>query len=164
MKTTGHSVTPCQPREFFRGTWTGDGELLPHRLFRWFAPRERVRMTSEPIWLSDTIWVIKDRFELSSDQVIDRKMFCELVAPDRIHVTADDMPLGADIQLHEHGFRFTPYYVLVAHRGFTLRLRCQDDNRLDQEGLIHDVLRFFFYGVCVATMRVGPISRNADPS
>src|SRR5579862_4321944 len=157
----GNDVTPCQPTQFFRGTWTGDGELLPHPLFRWFAPRERVHMTSEPIWLSDTIWLIKDHFEFSSGRVVDRQMFCELVAPGRIHVTADDMPLGADIQLHDRGFRFTPYYVLVTHRGLTLRLRCRDDNLLDAEGHIHDLLRFSFHGFCVATMRIGPISRNA---
>jgi hypothetical protein len=42
---------------------------------------------------------------------VEGTMFSELRAPDRIHVTADHMPQGADIQLTGSGFRFTPYRV-----------------------------------------------------
>lgn len=55
-------------------------------------------------------------------------MFCELVQPDLIHVTADDMPGGADIQLHDRGFRFTPYLVAVNYRGLTVCPKCCDEN------------------------------------
>ena len=90
-------VTPLQPREFFRGCWCGEGELVPRPLLRPWVRRERIRLISEAHWLSHTIWLVKDRMEFASGWVHDRKMFAELVAPDRIHVTADDMPLGADI-------------------------------------------------------------------
>lgn len=157
-------VTPLQPRQFFRGTWTGIGEVVAHPLLRWFAPSQRLRMTSEPRWLSETAWLVYDRFELSSGRVIERKMSAELVAPDRIHVTADDMPFGADILLHESGFRFTPYYMLVRHGGFTFRVRCLDENTIDRDGFIHDLVRMYFYGFPVATMRISPITRRvADP-
>ena len=89
-------------------------------------------------------------------------MFCELVTPDRIHVTADDMPRGADIQLHNRGFCFTPYHVLVKHRGLTVCLRCHDENTLDEHGFIHDLVKMYFCGVRVATMCIGPIKRNAE--
>ena len=158
-------VTPLEPKQFFRGVWTGDGNLVIHPLLRWFAPNQRLRMTSEPLWVSDTVWVVKDRFELSSGHVIERKMFAELTAPDRIHVTADDMPFGADILLHESGFRFTPYYALVGHRGFTFRVRCFDENTIDHDGFIHDLVRMYVYGFPVATMRIGPVTRHvSDPS
>jgi len=65
------------------------------------VPAENIRHRSETVWFSETIWIVKDRFELSSGRVVERKMFAELVAPDRIHVTGDDMPLGADIILRE---------------------------------------------------------------
>lgn len=87
-------------------------------------------------------------------------MFSELVAPDRIHVTADDMPLGADILLHESGFRFTPYHVVVEHRGLMIRLRCMDENTIDAAGFVHGRVRMSFYGFPVATMRLGPITRH----
>ena len=158
-------ITPLQPKEFFRGLWTGEGEIFPHPLLRWLIPRERLRFYSEAVWLSETIWLVKDRMEFASGRVIERKMFAELVAPDRIHVTADDIPLGADILLHAKGFRFTPYYVLAAPRdgGRVHRLRCLDECLLDEAGFVHDTIRMYYCGVRVATMRIGPIARNGDP-
>lgn len=87
-------------------------------------------------------------------------MFAELVAPDRIHVTADHIPMGADILLHEGGFRFTPYYALVPYRGRLYRLRCLDECCVDQAGFLHDTIRMFFWSFPVATLRLGPITRR----
>lgn len=153
-------VTPLQPKEFFRGTWVGEGELRPHPLVRWFAAVERLRLMSQATWLTETIWLVKDRFELSSGRVLERKMFCELVAPDRVHVTADDMLRGADIMLSELGFRFTPYDAIVDHRGFRFRVRCFDENAIDEQGFVHDRIKMCFLGFPVATMRIGPIHRG----
>ena len=155
-------VTPLQPRDFFRGVWTGEGELVPHSILRWFVSTERIRFSSEATWLSETVWMVKDRFELSSGRVMERKMFAELTAPDRIHVTADDMPLGADILLSEGGFRFTPYYFLVFHMGRMYRLRCKDECRIDASGFVHDTIKMYFWGFPVATMHLGPIDRGAQ--
>ncbi len=157
-------VTPLQPREFFRGVWTGEGELIPHPLLRWFLPRERIRHSSEAIWLSETRWLVKDRFEFSSGKVVERKMFAELTAPDRIHVTADDLPLGTDILLHEKGFRFTPYDALVPHKGQLYRLHFLDECWIDEDGFLHDTIKMYFRGLRVATMHLGPINRNASQS
>jgi hypothetical protein len=153
-------VTPLQPRQFFRGIWTGEGELVPHPLFRWFWRRKQFRHWSEWFSLSATIWLVKDRFEFSSGKILERKMFCELVAPDQVHVSADDMPLGADVELHETGFRFAPYYVLVAHRGRVYKLRFLDECRIDESGFLHDTVKMYLWGSHIATMRLGPISRN----
>lgn len=135
---------------------------LSHPLLRWIVQRERVRMTSEPVWLFVTIWLVKDRLELSCGRGLDRKMFCELVQPDLIPVTADDKPGGADIQLYDRGFRFTPYLVAVNYRGLTVCPRCCDENTLDERGFIHDVVKIYFWGVRVTTMRIGPINRNVE--
>src|SRR5215831_1711250 len=116
-------ITPLQPREFFRGNWKGEGRLIPHPLLRWLIPEERIRLSSEARWLSETNWIVTDHLEFSSGKIIDREMFAELLAPDRVHVTANDMPLGADILLFEDGFRFTPYLVLATYKGRTFRLR-----------------------------------------
>jgi hypothetical protein len=147
-------VTPLQPKEFFTGTWKGEGELSPHPLLRWLIPIEQIRFSSEPIWLSDTLWMVKERFEFSSGEEIARKMFVEIVSTERLHVTADDMPLGADIILHEKGFRFTPYYVWSYYRGRRWRLRCIDENLVDESNTIHDIIKMFFFGLPVATMRL----------
>lgn len=153
-------VTPLQPRQFFQGIWTGNGELVPHPLLRWFWRREHFRHWSESIWLSATIWLVKDRFEFSSGKIVERKMFCELVAPDRVHVSADDMPLGADVELHETGLRFAPYDVLVARRGRVYKLRFLDECRIDESGFLHSTVKMYLWGSHIATMRLGPLSRN----
>jgi hypothetical protein len=155
-------VTPLQPHEFFRGVWRGEGELLPHSLLRAFLPRQPFRFSSTVTWLSETIWLVEDRFEFSSGRTLRRKMFAELVAPDRVHVTADDMPMGADVELFERGFRFIPYYTLGAHRdgGRLYRLRCFDECRLDDQGFLHDTIEMYYWGFPVATMRIGPIDLN----
>lgn len=155
-------VTPLQPHEFFQGTWRGEGEILPHPLLRMLLPRQPFRFSSEVTWLSDAIWLVEDRFDFHSGRELRRKMFAELVAPDRIHVTADDMPMGADIELSERGFRFTPYYTLGSYHegGPVFRLRCFDECELDTQGFLHDTIRMRFWGFPVATMRIGPIDLN----
>ena len=152
--------TPLQPKEFFRGHWHGKGELVPHPLLRPFVRREGIRLSSEAHWLSDTIWLVKDRMEFASGVVYERKMFSELVAPDRIHVTSDDMPLGADILLHDWGFRFTPYHAWGTFHGRLYRMRFTDECVLDEHGKIYDTIRMRYRGFPVATMFIGPIDRN----
>lgn len=147
-------VTPLQPREFFAGTWSGIGELIPSRFLRWFVPIERIEFVSRPIWLSETVWMVQETFRFSSGTQIARTMFVQIVAPNRLHVTADDMPLGADIILSEKEFRFTPYYVWANHQGRRWQLRCLDENSIDEAGTIHDTIRMFFHGLEVATMHL----------
>jgi hypothetical protein len=129
-------------------------------LLSWFVPQEQIRFSSQAIWLSQKIWLVKDRFEFSSGRILERKMFAEVVGPDRLHVTADDMPLGADIQLSETGFRFTPYYALASHRGRVYRLRCFDECTLDAQGRIHDVIQMYWCGCPVARMHLGPLAKQ----
>ena len=151
--------SPLQPNKFFSGTWNGQGELLPHPLIRWLAPKEHIQFSSQPIWLSDMVWMVKESFQFSSGSTISRTMFVEIVAPDRLHVTADDMPMGADIMLRENGFQFTPYYVWATHRGRQWQLKCFDENVIDEQGTIHDTIRMHFLGVQVATMHL-TVNRN----
>ena len=145
-------VSPLQPREFFSGTWNGEGELVPYSIPRLLVPKEHIRFSSQPIWLSDTVWMVKESFQFSSGRLLLRTMFVEIIGPTRLHVTADDMPGGADIMLLENGFRFTSYYVWAEHRGIRWELKCSDENTIDQSGTIHDTIKMSFYGIPVATM------------
>jgi hypothetical protein len=88
-------------------------------------------------------------------------MFVQLVAPDRLHVTADDIPQGSDIWLSESGFRFEPYYIRAKHRGIALTLRCFDDNVIHPDGTIRDTIKMYLFGLNVATMRL-TVHRNVD--
>ncbi len=151
-QTTYTSVTPLQPKAFFTGIWKGEGKLCPHPFVRWLVPEQHIRFESQSIWLSETVWMVKEKFEFSSGTVIARTMFVEQVAPECLHVTADDMPLGADILLDEKGFRFTPYYISAQYKDRRWQLRCFDENVIDENGVIDDTIEMFFWGLHVATM------------
>ena len=56
-------VTPLQPREFFRGVWRVEGELVPHPLLRILLPRQSFGYSGAATWLSDTIWFVDDRLQ-----------------------------------------------------------------------------------------------------
>lgn len=145
-------ITPLEYRRFFSGVWSGDGELRPTFPFRLWMRDERFRFHSETEWISNIEWIARDRMEFASGRNIERTMFVRKVAADRLHMTAEDMPHGADIHLRENGFFFSPYIILAEQRGQTVMLRCLDENIIDQDGVIHDTIRMFFLGIPVATM------------
>ena len=151
---TAERITPLEPRKFFSGIWRGTGEMLPSRLNGWFLRREEVRFESRPLWLSEVTWKVEESFEFSSGKIIERRMFAELVTFNSVRITAEDMPQGAEIILHEHGFSFTPYYILGDFAGRKWRLRCLDNNRLDEKGIIHDEVKMFYFGLPVAEMKL----------
>ena len=112
------------PRELFSGTWRGDGELVPHLLARLVLRREAVRVTGSGEWLSESVWRGRERVEMASGWAFERRMFMELVAPDRVRATADDIPLGADVVLTRDGFRFERFRSWLAYGGVRFRLGC----------------------------------------
>ena len=128
--------------------------MTPHPLAKWLVAEDDIRFSGETVWLSDTVWMVKERFEFSSGYIKPRTMFVQIMTPNRLHVTADDMPLGADILLHENGFRFTPYYIWSQYKGKRWRLKCLDENLVDETGVIHDTIKMFLFGFHVSTMRL----------
>ena len=133
---------------------------MPHPLIRWLVLRERMHFTIEAIWLSDIVWVVKEKSEFASGLILERKMFAQLVAPTRIRLSAEDMPIDAEILLQENGFVFSPYCILAPHRGRVFRLRCLEECRLDERGRIHDVIRMYWHGFQVARMYLGPLEKQ----
>jgi hypothetical protein len=152
------------PRKLFSGTWRGTGELIPHGFARPVLRREAVAISGTGDWLSDTIWHVRERFEMASGWSFGRSMFMELVAPDRVRATADDMPLGANVALTSDGFRFERFRSWLSYRGVRLRLRCESEARLDASGALVGEVRLFFLRTPAATLRlsirVEPASRS----
>ena len=82
-------------------------------------------------------------------------MFAELIENDRVHLTADDMPLGADILLHENSFAFTPFAVLVRYWRFprwVFSVKCVDTCTIGDDGLIYDNIRVSKFGFPIANI------------
>ncbi len=142
------------PRRVFSGTWRGEGELVPHGFARLVLRREAVRITGTGEWLSDSVWRVRETFEMASGWGFERRMFMEQVAPDRVRATADDMPLGADVVLTEDGFRFERFRSWLLYRGVRFRLGCWSEARIDAGGAMVGVVRLDLLRVPVASMRI----------
>jgi hypothetical protein len=142
------------PRALFSGTWRGMGELIPRGLARLVLRREALRITGTGEWLSDRIWIVREKFEMASGWGHERRMFMELVAPNRVRATADDMPLGADVTLTADGFRFERFRSWLSVGGVRFRLGCSSEAVLGAGGVLRGVVRLDLLWVPVAEMRL----------
>jgi hypothetical protein len=149
------------PRALFSGTWRGTGELVPRGFARLVLRRQAVAITGSGDWLSDTIWLVRERFAMSSGWSFERRMFMDLVAPDRVRATADDIPLGANVALTSDGFRFERFRSWLVYRGVRLRMTCESEARLDATGALAGEVRLFFLRIPAATLR---LSIRIDPA
>jgi hypothetical protein len=146
-------ASPLDARRFFSGRWQGEGELLPHGPARLVLARQPVRLEGRGEWLSERVWRVHERFELPRFG-FERRMFMEEVAPGRVHATADDIPLGAEVALAPDGFRFLRFRSWLRYRGVRLRLGCASESRLAPDGVLHARVRLDLWRVPVATLRL----------
>ena len=142
------------PRRLFSGIWRGEGQLIPRGPARLVLGRERVQITGSGEWLSASVWLVRERFEMASGWAFERRMFMQLVAPTRVRATADDMPLGADVTLTADGFRFERFRSWLLYRGVRFRLGCCSSARLDASGTLNGEVRLDLLRIPVATLRL----------
>ena len=147
-------LTPLRPREFFEGAWKGPGELVPFPYFFWRRFPLRFEARRDFTWFSDEAWLMDDVATFRSGRVEHRRRFFHLVAPDRVHVTADDAPDGMDILLEEGGYRLTRYKFVVPIGPMRFALRCRDEHRLDNDGTLIDTMRLSWHGLPVARITI----------
>ena len=148
------------PREFFRQAWSGEGEVVffPSLLWRRFPVRFRCRRSST--WLTDEVWYYDDQVFFGDGRVEERRRFCQFVAPDRFHVTSDDMPGGAEVALDERGFRIAPFWLTVPLGPLRWPLRCREQSRLESDGTFVETFHLTSLGLPAGrmTFRVRPES------
>jgi hypothetical protein len=147
-------ATPIRPSEFFATSWTGEGELVPWPYFIWRRFPQRLRILREATFLTDEAWYFDDRAWLSDGTLVDeRRVFCVLVAPDRVRVTADVLLDGTEILLEEDGYRIMPYRVAIpvgpVHFGVTVR-----DSATVEDGTLVNRLRVSWFGLPVARVEL----------
>ena len=145
-------ITPLQPRDFFDGVWTGEGELHYVGILGRIRPLQRFRYTVTGRWVSETRKEFEDRFEFESGLVLQPRFTAEIVDAVRLQISSDDMPGGADIILSESSYVYTPYVTLVRIGPLKFRVRCRDENVIDEQGVIHDRIEMSWLGVPLATM------------
>ena len=144
--------TPLDARRFFAGVWEGAGELLPRGPARLLMRREAVRLHGRGEWLSDRLWRVHERFEMASGWSFERSMFMEHTGPTRLHVTADDIPLGAEVELHPAGFRFLRFRTWLPYAGLRMRMGCASDSSVGADGVLHGRVCLDFWRIPVATL------------
>jgi hypothetical protein len=145
--------SPLDARRFFAGRWQGRGELIPHGPARLVLRRAPVVLEGRGEWLSETVWRVHERFELPAFP-FERHMFMEQVAPGLVHATADDMPLGADVELDADGFRFRRFRSWLPVRGLRFHLGCRSATRAAPDGTLHAEVRLDLCRLPVATLRL----------
>ena len=146
--------SPLDARRFFAGRWQGQGELVPQGPARLVLARAPVQLEGRGEWLSDQVWRVHERFSLGSGFGFERRMFMEQTGPGRVHATADDMPLGAEIELHASGFRFRRFRSWLVYHGVRFRLACTSDTRVEAGGVMHAAIQLDLWRIPVATLRL----------
>jgi hypothetical membrane protein len=159
--------TPLRPRDFFGSRWTGQGRLLV-----WPRPLTRrlplaFSVSRELVAVSDDLWIVEDRATFAGGHVERRRMFCELVEPTRVRVTADELPDGAEVLIGEEGFRILPYRVHVPLGPLRIPLSCRDESMLEKDGTLVNTVTGRLFGVpviqLIATARPEPDTPHPAP-
>lgn len=157
------ALIPVRPRDFFGFAWKGRGEVLgwPPFVYRRFA--QGFQFDREVEWLDERTWTAVDRATFDNGLVIRRKMFAEAVADDLVHITADDMPRGADLHLEEAGYRVAPYRLAIPVGPVRFTLRARDEVRARGDGALDWKIHFRWLGLPVGQIhgRVAPV-RESD--
>lgn len=159
------ALIPIRPRDFFGRAWKGRGEVVLWPPFVWGRLAQGFDFDRRVEWLSERTWTVEDRATFANGTVIRRKMFAEAVTDDLVHVTADDMPDGADLHLVEDGYRVAPYGLAVPAGPLRFTLRARDEVRAGPDGVLQWTIHFRWLGLPVGQIRgaVGPV-REAGPA
>jgi hypothetical protein len=160
------ALIPLRPRDFLARSWTGTGELIPwpyvlgRRLARPFEARR------EATWLSERVWRIDDEARFADGRVLRRQTFCEFVAGDHVHLTAGDLPDGADVWLQEGGYRIAQFRMAFPIGPVPVYIRCRDLSYLEGDGAFANVFeaRSLVLGLPMARLvfHVRPAEEGAD--
>ena len=151
---------PLDARRFFAGRWRGQGELVPQGPARLVLARTKVELEGRGEWLTETVWRVHERFSFGPGAGFgaafgfERRMFMEQTGPGRVHATADDMPLGAELELDASGFRFRRFRSWLLYRGVRFRLGCTSETRVAPDGTLHATIDLDFWRLRVATLRL----------
>ena len=109
------------------------------------------------------MWIVEDRVRYDDGEHYVRRMVAELSGPDRVHVTADDMPGGAELRLEEGGYRVSPYRLAMPIGPLRFVLRPRDEVRpRGEDGALDWTIRFSWLGLPVARLR-GVVRPTGEP-
>ena len=150
-------MAPLDLRRLFADPWEGEGVLWRPWWLRALPAPATFRFRTEITSGAGDSWEVRDATTLPDGTVRVRTMHCEQLAPDRLRLSAEDMPGGAEIRSHEDGFDFTPYVIRTPVLGpLRVPLRHHDRVRLEKGDAMSDTIELRLLGVRVGrvTMRL----------
>jgi hypothetical protein len=147
-------AAPIRPREFYGGSWRGEGQVLARPLFLWRRLGPRFLASREVEWLTDKAFVVEDSAEFQSGHMEVRRRFCELIAADTFRVIATDLLEPTMVRIDEGGFAVAPYRIRVPYGPFGVTLRCRDELRVEADGALVNEIRMSLLALPVARVVV----------
>jgi hypothetical protein len=150
-------------REVFAQPWEGEAAVWQPWWLRLVPTPKKFRFRSEILNPSEDSWDVLDTSTSPNGTVQQRRMHCQQLAPDRLKLTADDMPHGAKIHLRLDGFDFAPYVIRTpVFEPLRLPLRYFDTVRLRPDGTMLETIELRFLGIRIGrvTMRLRSVSTS----
>ena len=155
------TATPVPPpldlRHLFAQPWAGTALVWRPWWLRWLPAPGLFEFRSEIASSEGDSWDVIDTTTFPDGTVRERRMRARQLAPDRLTLTADDMPGGAVVRPRADGFDFTPYVIRTPLIGpLRLPLRYFDEVHLEDDGTMIDTIELRFLGIRLArvTMRL----------
>jgi Protein of unknown function (DUF998) len=144
------SATVPRPAGATSLEWTGEGELVlsPALLWRRFPARFAYRR--EVTWLTDELWLVEDTASFARGWTVRRRLWCELVAPATLEVTAGDLPDGARAAIEEDGYAVEPCRLALPLGPLQPVATCRERARAIGGGTLRGVMELRWLGVPAA--------------
>jgi hypothetical protein len=147
-------ITPLNPREFFTGKWIGNGKFQFHSIFHWLIPDQSIEYIGKTQWINDELWISFEEFKLSKSGTTNRTTYIQRTGQKSLHTTCDDIIGGADINLREDGFSFTPYLFRSPMGKKFIIVKCIDNAKIATNGILHDQIKMYYANLHLATMNM----------
>jgi hypothetical membrane protein len=120
-----------EPFRFLAPSWSGEGEVRYRRWLGWLRLPRRFSWNRRVEYPGEAVWLVHDVLSYENGgPVVNRTMVARPLAPNVMHLTADDMPGGGDAVLTPGGLDLEPYWVLSPYFGLPWPLRCSGEVRL----------------------------------
>jgi hypothetical protein len=155
-----------RPRDFFAAEWSGEGSLVVRPFFLWRRLSRPFEAHRHSAFVSDRLVRFDDEARFTAARVQRRRMYCEFVSEDRIEVTAGDLPEGAVVDVHEDGYRVTPFRMDFPIGPVSIPIRVHDVSHVEPDGTLLNTYeaRALVFGVRLArlTFKVRPVVRASS--
>lgn len=121
------------PFRFLASRYDGSGVVAYSPWLRWLGFPREFTLQRNVDYEGSAMWVLRDVLRFADGPAFDRTMVARPLTADRMHLTGDDMPGGADAVLFPGGLALEPCWFLVPYWGVPWPQRWYGELRLDDD-------------------------------